>query len=67
MEAFSDGMIAIPITIMMLELHASEDVTCQALAPIVPTFLAYILSFIFVGVYWAIHHHMLQLSKHVNG
>jgi uncharacterized membrane protein len=67
MEAFSDGVIAILITIMVLELHAPEDVTWQALRPIVPVFLAYVLSFVFVGIYWANHHHMLQLVERVNG
>jgi uncharacterized membrane protein len=67
MEAFSDGVIAILITIMVLELHAPEDVTWQALRPIVPVFLAYVLSFVFVGIYWANHHHMLQLAERVNG
>ena len=67
MEAFSDGVIAILITIMVLELHAPEAVTWQALRPIVPTFLAYILSFVFLGIYWANHHHMLQLAERVNG
>jgi uncharacterized membrane protein len=67
MEAFSDGVIAILITIMVLELHAPEDVTWLALRPIVPVFLAYVLSFVFVGIYWANHHHMLQLAERVNG
>ena len=67
MEAFSDGVVAILITIMVLELRAPEDVTWQALRPIVPIFLAYVLSFIFLGIYWANHHHMLQLADRVNG
>ncbi|MEP7086196.1 MAG: TMEM175 family protein [Gemmatimonadota bacterium] len=67
MEAFSDGVIAILITIMVLELHAPEGTSWLALQPIVPTFLAYVLSFIFVGIYWANHHHMLQLAESVNG
>ncbi len=67
MEAFSDGVIAILITIMVLELHAPEGVTWQALRPVVPVFLAYVLSFIFVGIYWANHHHLLQLAENVNG
>jgi len=67
MEAFSDGVIAILITIMVLDLHAPEAVTWQALRPVVPTFLAYILSFVFLGIYWANHHHMLQLAERVNG
>jgi len=67
MEAFSDGVIAILITIMVLELHAPEDVTWQALRPVIPVFLAYVLSFVFLGIYWANHHHMLQLATRVNG
>jgi uncharacterized membrane protein len=67
MEAFSDGVIAILITIMVLELHAPDAVTWQALRPIVPVFFAYVLSFVFLGIYWANHHHMLQLVDRVNG
>jgi TMEM175 potassium channel family protein len=67
MEAFSDGVIAILITIMVLELRAPEEVTAQALRPLLPIFLAYILSFVFLGIYWANHHHMLQLADRVNG
>ena len=67
MEAFSDGVIAILITIMVLELHAPEGITWSALRPVLPTFLAYVLSFVFVGIYWANHHHMLQLVERVNG
>lgn len=67
MEAFSDGVIAILITIMVLELHAPDEVTWPALRPIVPVFLAYVLSFVFLGIYWANHHHMLQLAERVNG
>lgn len=67
MEAFSDGVIAILITIMVLELHAPEGVSWRALLPVLPTFLAYVMSFVYLGIYWANHHHMLQLSEHVNG
>jgi len=67
MEAFSDGVIAILMTIMVLELHAPTDVTWHALRPLLPIFLAYVLSFVFVGIYWANHHHMLQLADRVNG
>jgi uncharacterized membrane protein len=67
MEAFSDGVIAILITIMVLELRAPADVSWQALRPILPIFLAYVLSFVFLGIYWANHHHMLQLAERVNG
>ncbi len=67
LQAFSDGVIAILITIMVLELHAPDAVTWQALRPIVPVFFAYVLSFVFLGIYWANHHHMLQLVDRVNG
>jgi TMEM175 potassium channel family protein len=67
MEAFSDGVIAILITIMVLELHAPEAVTWSALRPVLPVFLAYVISFVYVGIYWANHHHMLQLAERVNG
>jgi uncharacterized membrane protein len=67
MEAFSDGVIAILITIMVLELKVPQGATLQALAPLVPTLLCYALSFVFLGIYWNNHHHLLQAVKHVNG
>lgn len=67
MEAFSDGVIAILITIMVLELRVPQEVTWRALQPGVPVFFAYVLSFVFLGIYWANHHHMLQLAERVNG
>src|SRR6516164_6236798 len=68
LEAFSDGVIAIIITIMVLELKApAHDASPAALRPLVPVFLSYVLSFIYVGIYWNNHHHMLQASQHVNG
>ena len=67
MEAFSDGVIAILITIMVLELHAPESADWAGLRPVLPTFLAYVLSFVIVGIYWANHHHLLQLAENVNG
>ena len=67
MEAFSDGVIAIIITIMVLELRAPEEGTLTALIPLLPKFLSYILSFVFVGIYWNNHHHLLQAAKSVNG
>ena len=67
MEAFSDGVIAILITIMVLELHVPQDVTWRALEPVIPVFFAYVLSFVLLGIYWANHHHMLQLAESVNG
>lgn len=67
MLAFSDGVIAIIITIMVLELHAPSEPTIAALYDEWHTFVAYILSFINVGIYWNNHHHLLQASKSVNG
>ncbi|MBS1495894.1 MAG: DUF1211 domain-containing protein [Bacteroidetes bacterium] len=67
LEAFSDGVIAIIITIMVLEIKMPHDSTLDALKPMLPVFLSYALSFIYVGIYWNNHHHMFQLVKHVNG
>jgi TMEM175 potassium channel family protein len=67
LEAFSDGVIAIIITIMVLELRAPHEPTPEALRPLVPVFLSYVLSFIFVGIYWNNHHHLLQATRRVNG
>jgi uncharacterized membrane protein len=67
LEAFSDGVIAILITIMVLELKVPEGTEVADLQPLVPVFLTYILSFIFLGIYWANHHHMLHATEHVNG
>ena len=67
LEAFSDGVIAILITIMVLELHVPEGVDLAALSELTPIFLSYVLSFVFLGIYWNNHHHLLQLAKHVNG
>ncbi|MCC6260644.1 MAG: DUF1211 domain-containing protein, partial [Anaerolineales bacterium] len=67
LEAFSDGVIAIIITIMVLELKTPTDNTLAALAPLIPKFLSYVLSFTYIGIYWNNHHHLLQASKSVNG
>jgi uncharacterized membrane protein len=67
LEAFSDGVIAILITIMVLELRAPDGTDLAALRPLVPVLLAYVLSFVFVGIYWNNHHHMLHLVERVNG
>jgi uncharacterized membrane protein len=67
LEAFSDGVIAILITIMVLELKTPHTATWDALRPLVPVFLTYVLSFVFLGVYWNNHHHMLQAADHVDG
>jgi uncharacterized membrane protein len=66
LEAFSDGVIAIIITIMVLELKAPEGATLDALKPVVPIFLSYVLSFIFIGIYWNNHHHLMHLVKHIS-
>ncbi len=67
MEAFSDGVIAILITIMVLELKVPHGTDAAALAPLVPVLLSYVLSFVFLGIYWNNHHHLLQAIKHVDG
>ncbi len=67
MEAFSDGVLAIIITIMVLELKVPHGDTIEALVPLVPVFLSYVLSFIYVGIYWNNHHHMLSTVDHVSG
>src|ERR1051325_920607 len=67
LEAFSDGVIAILITIMVLELKTPQGTDWQAIRPIIPTLFSYVLSFIYLGIYWNNHHHMLQASKRVNG
>jgi len=67
MEAFSDGVIAILITIMVLELKVPRGTDAVALLPLVPVFLSYVLSFVFLGIYWNNHHHLLQAIKQVDG
>lgn len=67
MEAFSDGVLAIIITIMVLGLSAPKDASLASLRPLIPTFLSYALSFLYLGIYWNNHHHMLQAAKHVTG
>ena len=67
LEALSDGVLAIVITIMVLEFRATGDSTAQVLREMWPNFLCYVLSFIFVGIYWNNHHHMLQASQRVDG
>ena len=67
LEAFSDGVIAILITIMVLELRPPHEATLAAMRPLLPVFLSYLLSFIFIGIYWNNHHHMLQAAEHVDG
>ena len=67
LEAFSDGVIAIIITIMVLELKVPHGVELAALKPLLPVFLSYVLSFIYVGIYWNNHHHLLHTAQHVSG
>ena len=67
LEAFSDGVIAILITIMILELKIPEDTDVHALRPLVPIFLTYVMSFVFLGIYSSNHHHMLHATGRVNG
>ena len=67
LEAFSDGVIAIIITIMVLELKVPSGNTLISLKPLLPVFISYVLSFIYVGIYWNNHHHMLQATKSLNG
>ncbi|HSD63826.1 MAG TPA: TMEM175 family protein [Ignavibacteriaceae bacterium] len=67
LEAFSDGVFAIIITIMVLELKIPHGAEFKALLPVLPVFFSYILSFIFLGIYWSNHHHMLHTVKHVTG
>ena len=67
LEAFSDGVLAIIITIMVLELRVPHETTVAALAPLWPVFVSYVLSFIYLGIYWNNHHHMLHVCQRVTG
>ena len=67
LEAFSDGVIAIIITIMALDLHVPHGVSLAALEPVLPVFLVYVLSFVYLGIYWNNHHHMLHTCERVTG
>ncbi len=67
LEAFSDGVLAIIITIMVMELKAPRQADLAALGPLIPALLSYLLSFVFVGIYWNNHHHLLQAARQVNG
>lgn len=67
LEAFSDGVVAILITIMVLELHVPEGDDLEALRPLIPIFSSYVLSFVFLGIYWNNHHHLLQACTRVSG
>jgi uncharacterized membrane protein len=67
LEAFSDGVLAIIITIMVLELRAPDESDLHALVPLWPVLLAYVLSFVYLGIYWNNHHHMLYVTERVSG
>jgi uncharacterized membrane protein len=67
LEAFSDGVLAIIITIMVLEMRPPHGEEWSALTPLLPTFVSYVLSFIHLGIYWNNHHHMLRAARHVDG
>lgn len=67
LEAFSDGVLAIIITIMVLELKVPHGTDLASLQPLLPVFLSYVLSFIYLGIYWNNHHHLFQAVKHVKG
>ena len=67
LEAFSDGVIAVIITILVLEMKVPHGQDLAALAPVLPVFLSYVLSFVYVGIYWNNHHHLFQLAESVDG
>ncbi len=67
LEAFSDGVLAIIITIMVLELKVPHEPGLPGLAPLLPVFLSYVMSFVYVGIYWNNHHHMLHATRGING
>jgi len=67
MEAFSDGVLAIIITIMVLEMKVPHGTDLAALRPLLPVFFSYVLSFVYLGIYWNNHHHMLHVTEHVSG
>lgn len=67
LEAFSDGVIAVIITIMVLEMKVPHGESIEILAPVIPVFLSYVLSFVYLGIYWNNHHHMLHACQKVTG
>jgi uncharacterized membrane protein len=67
LEAFSDGVFAVIITIMVLELHAPHGASASALVRVLPPFSSYVLSFIYLGIYWNNHHHMFQVTERISG
>lgn len=67
MEAFSDGVFAVIITIMVLEMRAPHGTDLDSLRPVIPVFSSYVLSFVFLGIYWSNHHHLIHAVEHVSG
>ncbi|HEY2496582.1 MAG TPA: TMEM175 family protein [Candidatus Angelobacter sp.] len=67
LEAFSDGVLAVIITVMVLEMKSPQGTSLASLRPVVPIFLSYILSFVYIGIYWNNHHHLLHATQRVNG
>ncbi len=67
LEAFSDGVIAIIITVMVLEMHVPHGADWSALLPVAPVFVSYVLSFVYLAIYWNNHHHMLHAAQHIDG
>jgi TMEM175 potassium channel family protein len=67
LEAFSDGVLAIIVTIMVLEIKVPHEATMDALLKLWPVFISYLMSFVFIGIYWGNHHHLLHTVHHVNG
>jgi uncharacterized membrane protein len=67
LEAFSDGVFAVIITIMVFNIKAPQSAKLSGLVPVLPAFLSYVLSFLYVGIYWNNHHHLLQATEHVSG
>src|SRR5215472_3341069 len=67
LEAFSDGVLAVIITVMVLEMKSPAGTSPAALRPVIPVFLSYVLSFVFLGIYWNNHHHLLQATERING
>ena len=67
LEAFSDGVLAIIITIMVLELKVPQSLDLDSIVPLYPKFASYVMSFVYIGIYWNNHHHMFHATRHVNG
>ena len=67
MEAFSDGVLAVIITVMVLEMNPPRAISLMALRPLLPVFFSYVLSFVYIGIYWNNHHHLLHATQHVTG